>query len=317
MSTNQSPLFKNAIDLIECGIEDYRLGEDNQIRYKTALRNLYSGLLLIFKQKLYSIDNNLIYKRLEPSLNEDNKITWQRAGNQTLDTQQIQSRFKSLDINFLKPNSQSDEYFKQIRRVRNDIEHKYTELQPILIAEQVDKIIALIRDFMESELKLNIKDQISEDAYKTIIEVHEVYIAELKACKESWHYLDNKSEILKNTELYCPNCTSSLIEFDKQSNSACRACKEKLDRLNFLNKFIKKYYYLEYYYSIKDGGPEPVGICPDCGADAFIADEKKCAACGFYLEDIRCWNCGEEIPVCEVGVENDYCSYCNIVRMND
>ncbi len=317
MSNKQSSLFKNAIDLIECGIEDYRLGEKNQIRYKTALRNLYSGLLLIFKEKLHSIDNNLIYQRLEPSLNEDNKITWQRTGNQTLNTQQIQSRFKSLDINFLKPNSQSDKDFKQIKRVRNDIEHKYTELQSDKIVELIFRIFELIGDFMESELKLNIEDQISEDAYETIRGVQKEYKAQLERCKRSWQHLDTESEKIKNTELYCPNCSSNLIEFDKQSNCACRFCNEKLDRENFLEKFIEKHFYWEHYYSVKEGGEEPVGSCPNCGKDTFIVDEKKCAVCGLYLEDLTCQYCGDEMPVCELGGDNGYCSYCNQVRMKD
>ena len=45
-------LFQNAVDSVELGLEDFRLAKSDPRRYVTATRNVFSGMLLMFKSWL-------------------------------------------------------------------------------------------------------------------------------------------------------------------------------------------------------------------------------------------------------------------------
>ena len=64
-------ILKNAIDSIEIGLEDYNTGEER--RFLSATRNLYAGILLLFKYKLVLLsppdsDEVLIKTSIKPIL---------------------------------------------------------------------------------------------------------------------------------------------------------------------------------------------------------------------------------------------------------
>ena len=45
-------LFKNAVDSVELGLEDFRLAKRDRRRYVSATRNVFAGMLLLFKSWL-------------------------------------------------------------------------------------------------------------------------------------------------------------------------------------------------------------------------------------------------------------------------
>ena len=45
-------LFKNAIDAIQIGVEDYLMGDDR--RYLSSVRNICAGVLLLYRAHLRS-----------------------------------------------------------------------------------------------------------------------------------------------------------------------------------------------------------------------------------------------------------------------
>lgn len=70
-------LFKNAIESIQIGVEDYNT-EDNR-RHGSATRNIYAGILLLYKEKLRQLspsDSNevLIKKDIIPVFNKDKNV---------------------------------------------------------------------------------------------------------------------------------------------------------------------------------------------------------------------------------------------------
>lgn len=56
-------ILKNAVDSIALGLEDYEtsIAEEDERRIISCTRNIYAGILLLFKHKLSSIDNKLIW----------------------------------------------------------------------------------------------------------------------------------------------------------------------------------------------------------------------------------------------------------------
>ncbi|MHC9166708.1 hypothetical protein [Pseudomonas aeruginosa] len=90
-------LFNNAIRSIQTGLNDYwRIDH-----LASSVRNLYAGILLLFKHKLFILSTPgsnaaLIKKNVIPVLNESRVLIWKGVGSKTIDVVGIKSRFQSL-----------------------------------------------------------------------------------------------------------------------------------------------------------------------------------------------------------------------------
>ena len=104
-------LLQNAINSIEIGIEDYELSKQNDRRIISCVRNIFAGILLLFKYKLAELspansDEVLIKQNILWVIEDDNIIA-KGKGEKTVDVQSIKDRFKSLNINVTWKNSLS------------------------------------------------------------------------------------------------------------------------------------------------------------------------------------------------------------------
>ena len=115
-------LFENAIASIQIGIEDYFSSDTKRIT--SCVRNLFSGILLLFKAKLLDLcpsDSNevLIKKEIIPRI-KNGKIVLEGKGILTINVKEIRERFTSLNI------KTNWSIIKKIQNERNYIEHYYT-----------------------------------------------------------------------------------------------------------------------------------------------------------------------------------------------
>ena len=94
-------ILKNAIDSIAIGLEDYE--STDQRRIVSSTRNIFAGILLLFKHKLCELsppdsDEALIKQRVLPRLDATGAVNWIGKGKKTVDVINIEDRFKSLGI---------------------------------------------------------------------------------------------------------------------------------------------------------------------------------------------------------------------------
>lgn len=94
-------ILKNAVEAIQIGLEDFK-SEDPR-RAQSALRNIFAGMLLLFKEQLrrMSPDDNdevLIKQTIVPTLDANGNLIFRGRGNKTVDVQQIKERFNSFGI---------------------------------------------------------------------------------------------------------------------------------------------------------------------------------------------------------------------------
>ena len=65
-----SKILDNSIGAIDLGIEDFKLSEKDPRRLQSAVRNLFAGILLLFKSKLAELskedDEALIKEKVLP-----------------------------------------------------------------------------------------------------------------------------------------------------------------------------------------------------------------------------------------------------------
>ena len=141
-------IYKNAINSIIIGIEDYKQAiEGDHKRYISSTRNIFAGILLLFKHKLSELspegsDEILIKQRVKPVFNHLSKdIKWVGDGAKTVDVDGIKNRFKNLKIKV------DWKTLDKINSYRNNREHYHANESPDSVKAMLSNCFVVIRDF--------------------------------------------------------------------------------------------------------------------------------------------------------------------------
>lgn len=306
-------LLKNAIWSIQVGVSDYDNGD--QARLHSAIRNIYAGVLLLYKEKLRRLSPNdsndvLIRKRVRPVL-VDGKLTFEGRGEKTVDVQDIKERFKALKI-------KTDwDLLQNIQDARNDIEHYYTQLSQKSLYGFISEAFIIIKDFISDELDDDPHNLLGEETWRRMLDVHEVYIKEREECEDLLNSINWISDALNSgvLDIDCLHCGSDLLKPEIPSVNEnevtlfCIVCGEREERESFIPRAISKVLAGEKYMSVKDGAEIPYVICPGCAEEAYVVEEQRCALCGCEVDD-SCERCGTTIPPEEL-ISAPYCGWCD------
>lgn len=312
-------ILENAIDSIAVGLEDY--SSPDQRRVISCTRNVFAGILLLFKHKLSLLsspgsDEALIKQRVLPVLDASARVEWKGSGRKTVDVQGIKERFESLNI---------DVDWKRIEKInsfRNEIEHYFSNLKHEAIRSLISDSFIIINDFIRNHLNEDPKELLGDTAWGVLIEVNEVYEKEKVKCLAAFQVLEFfDDEILSAFENYtCDECGSGLIiptirgGDATSSDFACKSCKKTLPYKKMVSNAVTKYFSREVYLSLTDGGDSPLADCPECGG-IYLYAQGVCASCGHSAENV-CQRCGSTITPEELFAE-PYCGYCEHVMAKD
>jgi len=307
-------ILTNAIDSIVLGIEDYNSSDSR--RLISCTRNLFAGILLLFKHKLAELsppgsDEVLIKQRVLPVSSGSSGVIWVGKGQKTVDVQQIKDRFRSLNI------SVDWGRVEKINKYRNEIEHYHSPLSHSSIRALIADSFLLIRDFIRIYLKKDPLNLLGCDTWDVLTNVSEVYEAEKKECISHMESIDWKYSSLINAliDYRCNECGSGLIDVQHHDNDRwsvtfnCRSCGEKWDFERLAELSIKEYFGAENYASVKDGGDPATICCPECGLDTYVLDENVCVICEESVET-ECQMCHMAIPVEEID-GSGFCGWCS------
>ncbi len=301
-------IYKNAIDSILMGLDDYKvaLGGDER-RYISSTRNLFAGILLLFKEKLSQLspdgtDEILIKKKIVPVLDAAGSVVFKAQGDKTVEVQDIQSLFKSLKI------TTDWKRVDKINNYRNNIEHYYSNEDKDSVRGLLADCFLVIRDFISKELKLDPKEELGQDAWEQLINISEVFEAEKKDCENKLDVLGlNLLAIEAIKEFHCENCLSSLITVI-DDDIKCKSCEQKFNVDSLIEGALtNKYKYS--WHDIKDGGEPKLIDCPFCLKHTYLLSENKCMACE-EIAKRECSRCGMNIP-CEEISDDSLCGYCS------
>jgi hypothetical protein len=281
-------LLENAIESIQVGVEDYLM--DDSRRYLSAVRNICSGILLLYKEKLCQLSpahdgEILIKKDIRPSYDDEGNVVFIGKGKKTVDVQEIKERFSSLEIkvNWTK--------FDALNQLRNDVEHYYTDKSPDAIREIVAKSFVLIRDFIGEQLEEQPRQLLGDECWQALLETADVYAAEEAACRVSLAQIDWKYQTLQDAskKIRCPDYHSNLIktedegEYDTSTILICSSCGEEFNFGSVGEKCLSDSLATEIYIAVKDGDEAPLEKCPGCHHNTYIILEKNWA-----LQDSVC-----------------------------
>jgi DNA-directed RNA polymerase subunit M/transcription elongation factor TFIIS len=208
---------------------------------------------------------------------------------------------------------------------RNNVEHFYPKANRETIRELLAEGCLLVREFIESALQEKPVDVLGSVCWKTLLEVSSVSDQERQACAAAIGEVTWDHELLGvlARECTCTDCGSAFMR-PKETKAAlhelvfvCRSCGSELVFVELLEELVAEHFRWEIHEAGKEGADSPVGRCPECGRETFIASEWTCVSCGHEPEESRCWRCHAALDMEELDLDG-LCSWCeHMMNKND
>lgn len=309
-----SPLIENAKGSIRIGIEDYfmakeRHDRDKKFRMISALRNIYAGVLIMFKERLLrlSTDRCLIFKETDEKSNE----MWQNEKKlnrdaKTVNVNDIKKLFKEFHVDY------EEKYLNQLNQARNELEHFSADVSDDYLEELLVKAHHIILDFINGFEDESVENWIDRDQWERIERSYQLVQEEKNKIEMKYmNFCFFSDELAVRMKIsICPNCSSSLlIPIGKKDDPVmeCCYCKETYSPVEIIQSEHDE------HYNIRGGGGPTLGMCPNCCEETLEEDGEerifKCDNCG-YQQSSFCLLCCSAISIEDVCEDDGYCCFC-------
>lgn len=307
-------LLRNAVSSIQLGVEDFVISRDKpgqSARALSAARNIYAGVLLLFKYKIASLAATpeeakaLIYvpQTILPHVTDAGTIAWSPLPHprKTIDAHMIEARLKSLNIyhdwSALTP----------LRDCRNALEHLHPTDPVSGIQASISTLFPMLGYFITKELG-ELPGALLGDAWPTMLDTHEFFRSCEAQISQEWadlHYPLPALEFMK--ECRCKACYSSLLkplqeDFDHTTPTdtldfrlQCYSCGQIESAIEFLEDNFLTLHEDPFNQSPVEGVQE----CVSCNVQMFLIADSTCHWCGYERKWPICAQC--EHPVVERG----------------
>lgn len=309
-------LKENAITSIRLGIEDFQSSQlsekDNgdPARALSAVRNLFAGILLLFKYKIaISVDDPddaqvLIFNPPEvlPQADGNGGVEWKPSGKfkrTTIDVATIKKRFEGFDIEVDWPT------IEKLQECRNHLEHLHPANTLGEVAGFVADLFPLLRDFVQSQINEPPADLLGA-AWPIMLDHHNFFVDTAADCHAAWDETD-LSEMMRPwlEKCQCEGCGSSLLrpfsEDIEQFSSltdhgnvfryACHACGHS----DLIGSLMIAELNKAHYSDPRAGGEPEIETCYQCNHKTFLILEQQCQWCGEELDYQECDLCEERL----------------------
>ena len=321
-----SSLFDNAVASIRMGVEDFQRNDAD--RSLSAVRNLYSGTLLLAKEVLVRKAPKAAIKDVLASgfevVPDGNGGVTHKPFRNTVDFNSLADRLKAFGVLI---NSQKlNDALKSLNRIRNDIEHLYTPEPHAVVREAIARsfpaISALFRAANEDP------SACLGDVWTVMLETKEFYDVERDRCRRTFDKIKWISPTVAKSYFKCPHCDSELVEQKNYENqdqyevvAKCNNCLEETESEDLLLLLLEGGFGYQGNFYVSDLGEEgPIVECPDCSKTAFIGFEEQCAWCGAEYSAQDCAVCHNSMDWDWIfyGDGNGLCSYhSHVMSKND
>ncbi|MGF6095744.1 hypothetical protein [Pseudomonas sp. 18175] len=307
-------LRENALTSIRLGIEDFERCQTapssggDPARALSAVRNLFAGVLLLFKYKIaISVDDpndaaSLIFTPPEvlPQSDGNGGVEWAPKGKfkpTTIDVGTIKKRFEGFEINV------DWKVVERLQNCRNHLEHLHPATTLGEVADFVAELFPVVRDFIQVQLEEPPAD-ILGTAWQTMLLHHSFFVDTKEQCRKAWaaaNVPDGMTPWLDESQ--CEECSSSLltpgplfiddgasVERDEDTfEYLCLAC----GNTDLIVPLIVETLNKAHDYDPRDGEEPSVEDCIECGHGTFVIYEQNCLWCKTELEYTECWICEE------------------------
>lgn len=293
-------MLENGFDFILRSFDDI---ENDELKY-TAL-HLYSGILLILKERLYQEEKKLIFE----NVNRYNENSLKSGNFQSVKYDSLIKRLGEIDAGISQDFEKELEWLKN---ERNKMEHFQVSIRVDALKSHIVNVLVQLIPFIKKELVYNEFLDENDQKFQSIIEYLNQYKNYVKAKLTS---IDKQTEVKKHIidGLECPCCNNDTVVIDGDSGAYCHFCEKRFD--DFEDEYISANYSL--YTLIKDGGTDPRFECVDCESNAMIYVEHSnsyvCLSCGCNYKEKNitfCARCENQIVINKYPDEPAFCDYC-------
>lgn len=330
-SLNAEKLKENALTSIRLGIEDFQKSQaveaegGDPARALSAVRNLFAGVLLLFKYKIAtSVDDTkqaseLIFDPPEvlPCSDGNGGIEWKPIGkfkNTTIDVAKIKKRFEAFEIEV------DWDVIGKLQDCRNHLEHLHPANTLGEVADFVAELFPVLRDFILTQLNQQPADLLGS-AWPILLKLHNFLADTFASCTAGWAGAGVPEMMLPwLRECQCEECRSSLLSphpedlengasVESQRNEfryVCIACGHS----DLITPLMINVLNDAYDYDPRDGGEPLIEECRECGNDTFVIDEQRCLWCEAELDYTECVVCKEVLGQ-DDQVNGGLCGYHN------
>jgi hypothetical protein len=314
--TPERDLLLNAIVSIRLGLEDYELAKDNPDRILSAIRNLYSGILLLLKEKLRmesppGSNDVFIREKIIPKKVDGKVRYYGHPKNKTVSYGPLVERIKNFVSDF------DDSDLNSLNKIRNNIEHHSPDRGIAELTEAMAKVFNILVSFPEKHLDYPAQELVGWDNWGKMVKIKEVHDLTRLKCIESFE----RANIHKSTAFYkalkglrCPSCWSELVavnnavvdDLDKPLLMICLDADCETEYSLSVEEIMASAY--EYAFDFDDGH---VAIdCSSCGGALTVhVDEMRCVLCGekSVSSYSHCEECSQQVGWLNEGCEG--CQY--------
>ena len=325
---DKDKLLENAIASIRIGVEDFERakrdvseGGDPE-RAISSVRNLFAGVLLLFKYKIAScVDDDeeaftLVFNPPDvlPHPDGDGGVEWRPSGKfrrSTIDVETIKKRFKTFDIEV------DWKAIDRLRDLRNDIEHLHASEAYGDLLVFVAGLFPVLRDFIEEHLGSTPGELLGE-SWGIMLKQHEFYMDMSQKCAQEWSQAGVPGQMDRQIDsCRCGECGYPLLRPNPEQLSEeltveddedileyeCVKCSHRGVIKDLLTDALNMEYFTDYKTPIDE-----IEDCSECGHATFVVPDKMCHWCGYEQPNIECAVCGEGLSQ-EEGNEGVLCSY--------
>ncbi|MBL5884809.1 hypothetical protein [Lelliottia aquatilis] len=326
-------LYENARVSIQLGIEDFQMSQRNEneggnpARALSSVRNLFAGMMLLFKYKLAkSVDTpedayRLIHippRDILPTPDGSGGIQWRPEGkfqkNKTIDVSDIKARFNTFEVYV------DWDTIAELHNCRNHLEHLHPQNTHGELAGFVANLFPVLTNFINDELEKS-PPEVLGTSWEIMLAHQTFYNSQLAECEESWL----GAEVPEGMQEYLPTCTCSecgsrllkaspdSIEqgYTVQSNEDdfeyyCISCGEHAP----ITPLLMDSFEHEFFYWPPDGDDPTYEECYNCNHDTFVIAEGNCRWCDTDLDYKKCKFCEQTLQQDDQANEG-LCGYCN------
>ncbi|NRR29635.1 hypothetical protein HSX11_05505 [Oxalobacteraceae bacterium] len=324
-------LKENALTSIRLGIEDFQRSrlalEQNgdPARALSAIRNLFAGVLLLFKYRIATSVNDpedaaiLIFNPPEvlPQADGNGGVEWQPVGKfkrTTIDVATIKKRFEGFDIEM------DWATIEKLQECRNHLEHLHPANTLGEVANFVAELFPILRDFVQTQM-IEQPAELLGAAWPIMLEHHTFFMDTRAECVAAWSEA-GAPDLMQPwlEECQCDECGSSLLrphaedieegvsveEHDEAFRYVCVACGHS----DLIGPLMIKSLVDAHDYDPRDGGEPSVEACNECQRNTFVIGEQHCLWCGAELDYPECAVCEEALRQ-DDQVNGGLCGYHN------
>lgn len=310
-------MLDNAIQSIQIGMEDFH--EEDERRVLSAIRNLYAGILLLFKYKLQQLspddsDEALLKTKVLPAIDPaSGEVVWVGKGKKTVEVHDIIDRLNTLGVRGV-----DWKLLNALQGIRNDIEHYFSPLPIERMKEAIANSLHLITQFCEPHLDERPVEILGQECWDLMLSVTTVFDAELASCQTNLRSVEWPfQEVLDAMDhMVCPECKSRLIKAVEPTahrdaiTFMCQSCQSESLYIDVAGHAVEISMASVNHWRARQGDEPATCICPECSYDTLLVHENECAACFFEFEYAHCEWCEEALSIEERLYSEGTCGYC-------